>query len=60
MEANVEVTKDELEFIANDIIGDLINLRVIDEKTPDRSLDTAAVYITRALEHLVERAKSER
>ena len=53
----MEVTKDELEFLANDIIGDLINLRVIDEKTPDHRLDNAAVYITRALEHLLERAK---
>lgn len=57
MEASVEVTNDEIEFIANDIIGDLMNLRVIDEKTPDEKLDLAATYIIRALQHLVERAK---
>jgi hypothetical protein len=57
MEANVEVTNDEIEFIANDIIGDLMNLRVIDEETPDEKLDLAATYIIRALQHLVERAK---
>ena len=57
MEANVEVTKEELEFLANDIIGDLINLRLISDKAPERKLDDAVVYITRALEHLVERAK---
>lgn len=57
MEASVEVTNDEIEFIANDIIGDLMNLRVIDEKTPDEKLDLAATYIIRALQHLVEHAK---
>ena len=53
----MEVTKEELEFLANDIIGDLINLRLISDKAPERKLDDAVVYITRALEHLVERAK---
>ena len=53
----MEVTNDEIEFIANDIIGDLMNLRVIDEETPDEKLDLAATYIIRALQHLVERAK---
>ena len=53
----MEVTNDEIEFIANDIIGDLMNLGVIDKETPDKKLDLAATYIIRALQHLVERAK---
>lgn len=44
-------------LVAQDIIGDLINLRVLDNKLSIERLDLAALYVRRRLEALVEETK---
>ena len=49
--------KETIELVAQDIIGDLINLRLLDNKLFDKRLDLAALYVQRRLEALVEETK---
>jgi hypothetical protein len=44
-----------LALVAEDIIGDLMNLRVINADVPPAKLDTAALYIKRRLQNLEPR-----
>ena len=42
-----------LRFLAEDIIGDLMDLRLINAETPNEKLDIATLYIKRRLENII-------
>jgi hypothetical protein len=47
---NQAETDEYLELLSQDIIGDLMDLKVIDSGTPIKKLDLAALYIKRRLD----------
>lgn len=52
MKMNRAEREEYLRFLAEDIIGDLMNLRLINAETPNEKLDLAALYIKRRLENI--------
>ncbi len=53
------MTEEEVRLLAADIIGDLLNMRVILDTCSERKLSTAETYITRRIQQALEQHKKK-
>ena len=54
-----EMTEEEVRILAADIIGDLLNMRVILDTCSERKLSTAETYITRRIQQALEQDRKK-